>query len=146
MSALSIRLQLASIGILAVACAALARVVMDEIDNPPGGRAGGPPPQVAAPGPSSIVGGKVAAYALPPLQSFVGIIERPLFSPSRRPPATKPEDLGQIDTFALVGVVVDRVHRIQLEPRPHRRHVAACGRNRVLRSDCGIDPEHVRFR
>lgn len=46
-------------------------------------------------------------FSLPPLQSFSGILERPLFSQSRRPPPQGADDTtGPWSSFVLAGVII----------------------------------------
>jgi general secretion pathway protein N len=67
----------------------------------PGNAAAGPDRQAGAPGPNP------AGFAMPPLRSFAQVLERPLFSPTRRPAL---DALAASDTqssgLTLVGIVI----------------------------------------
>ncbi len=87
--------------LLLVALAAVPYLLWTRGDAPPpvagppervqGAAAGGPPPGAAAVAPAAAGGGVLEPYALPPLERFAAIVERPLFSPTRRmPPIEEP--------------------------------------------------------
>src|SRR5579883_792318 len=49
-----------------------------------------------------------AAFALPPIETYAEVTERPLFSPTRRPPPPEaiPENIGNAGNFVLLGIVI----------------------------------------
>src|SRR5437879_2617100 len=65
---------------------------------------------IAAPGrpaPADADKATPAIAALPPLATFSGVFERPLFSPSRRPPAAAkaPVASSGVERYRLLGLV-----------------------------------------
>ena len=57
-------------------------------------------------------------FLMPPLVTFEGILERPIFSPTRRPPSVVEAPLlldgGSEVTFKLKGIIIDADQRIAL--------------------------------
>ena len=71
-----------------------------------------------------------AIAALPPLATFAGVFERPLFSPSRRPPAeAKASALGPgiAERYRLIGLVAAGATRRALLAEGKRRFEIAEG-------------------
>jgi len=105
------RWQALGVGVFVVACLWLGRTVYGELNHGVGDVATRAPAPLPTSLPPTAAGGPHAGYALPPLQGFARITERPLFSPSRRPPANRPESLGQLSSFFLDGVVISPTDR-----------------------------------
>jgi general secretion pathway protein N len=91
---------------LLVACAALALVALHEIDAPADDDAA--PPAAAPTTPRQAPQPQSAGFALPPLESYAEVAQRPLFSPSRKPPPPDAarETLGNSSSFVLLGIVI----------------------------------------
>lgn len=63
------------------------------------------------------------AFVPPPIHVFSAIVERPLFSPTRRPPAapalaTQPAVRPRLDHLALIGVLISADGRVALLEQP----------------------------
>jgi hypothetical protein len=99
---------------LALAAAGLAGVVAVEMNQgaevpPPAVARGGAPAQAAAPDPSE-------PYLPRPIESYGGIAERPLFSPSRRPSPAGGGAAGRSghDSLMLGGVILTTSKRLAM--------------------------------
>jgi hypothetical protein len=99
---------------LALAAAGLAGVVAVEMNQgaevpPPAIARGGAPAQAAAPDPSE-------PYLPRPIESYGGIAERPLFSPSRRPSPAGGGAAGRSghDSLMLGGVILTTSKRLAM--------------------------------
>jgi hypothetical protein len=90
---------------LAIICAALLAVIYAEVDRDTGEGAA-----IAAPTAPARQGGSAAApsFTLPPISDFADVLERPLFSPTRRPAEARPAEPapGLPSSLILVGTVV----------------------------------------
>jgi len=96
--------------LLAAACAVLVGVVYIELDAPeiePPAKAAG----AAAQEPEKLLV-QDASFSMPPLRSFAGVLSRPLFSETRRPPL---QPVAAADTraaaFTLVGTILSAQER-----------------------------------
>jgi hypothetical protein len=59
-------------------------------------------------------GGAERVFALPPIDAFAEVTNRPLFSPTRRPPEHAEDALGSTDELVLTGIVVSAFDRTAL--------------------------------
>ncbi len=68
------------------------------------------PPPLVSPNPQP------ASFTLPPIETFAGVTERPLFSPTRQAPPlqTQEETLGPLTSFVLTGVIISESGRTAL--------------------------------
>lgn len=103
------RLRLA----LGAACVALAGVVFAELDRPAVG------PAMRADAPVPVAAPRVAEtprFAMPPPDRYEEVNARPLFSPTRRPPAPEAPGAGAAPeaSFTLVGIVISTEDRLAL--------------------------------
>ena len=105
-------LQMAAIGLLSITCVAMSGVIYAEITAP----------QLAAPAdnaapanaPRNREAGPAAApkFALPPLQSYSAVTDRPLFAQTRRPPPQGSSDApGAWSSFVLAGIIISPTSR-----------------------------------
>ncbi len=128
---------------LALAALVYAQVQMEAPGPAPAGAGGETPPMAALPAQPS--------YALAPLDDFSAILERPLFSPTRRPPAqgeaptATPESKLQV---TLVGVIISSEEQIAIvrlkdASRFERLSVGDSFQGWILDS---IEPSRVTFR
>ncbi len=128
---------------LALAALVYAQVQMEAPGPAPAGAGGETPPLAALPAPPS--------YAMAPVEDFSTILERPLFSPTRRPPAegvaaaAAPEPALQV---TLVGVIISSEEQIAIvrlkdAGRFARLSVGDSFQGWVLDS---IEPSRVTFR
>jgi hypothetical protein len=89
--------------LLGAVCAGLAGVLYNEFralgEAPFEGSSNGETPTVAPLPPDPV-------FTLPPAEDFAAIVERPVFSPSRRPLATAAPVADQGGDFVLVGIVI----------------------------------------
>jgi len=89
-------------------CAALAAIVYRELLAPMDEvRPMAPSPAPASPR-LSLPKPEDAAFALPPIESYAEVTERPLFSATRRPPPPDAvhENIGNAGSFVLLGIVI----------------------------------------
>lgn len=90
---------------LVALCIGLAAAIYSEVSAPPEAAPGSSPP--AAANARQAKADAPTPPAMPPLQRFSAVIERPLFSPSRRPPLQASDDSeGAWSSFALAGIVI----------------------------------------
>ncbi|HUN46505.1 MAG TPA: type II secretion system protein N [Stellaceae bacterium] len=99
-------LHLGGFALLLAVAAASAAVIYGELTAEP-------PVPVAASEPSGASAlpappAQEPVFAMPPLQSYAEVTERPLFSPSRRPATVTLQMAGPSSSLALVGVVISR--------------------------------------
>jgi hypothetical protein len=138
--------------LLALVCALLAGVVYLEIEAAPAPAVTPPEPPATAEPPAALP--SAVAYRAPEAAAFSGVLERPLFAPSRRPPPDAPppavEAAPEASPFELelVGVVISGEERVALVRQP--------GIQELLRVAVGrmvggwqvetIEPDRVLFR
>lgn len=99
----------------AVACLGLGLLVHDELMNPPAPPAArGPQSEAATVEPLP----PEPAVSLAPLEDFAAIVERPVFSRSRRPDAAPaqpaPEPVKRVPEFSLAGTIIAEHGRFAL--------------------------------
>jgi len=112
--------------LLAAGCLALAGVIYIELDAPdiePPAKAA----VAAAPEPDKRPA-ESPSFAMPPLRNFAGVLSRPLFSETRRPPRrpTGPADARDA-SFTLVGTILsmrDRHALVEHGQPPHIERVS----------------------
>jgi len=96
---------------LAAVCGGLAFVVYTELaaSDPPAAPSVGTTALPPAPAPAPV-------FTMPPPQSYAAVSERPLFSPSRRPPtaAATPAAASEISALSLTGIIISGDERIAL--------------------------------
>lgn len=99
-------LQTGSIALLSVTCLAMAGVIYAEIRAPL--TLASPNSAPTAPTRARDQADTAARkFALPPLQSFSAVTERPLFSQTRRPsPQGGDDSLGAWSSFTLTGIII----------------------------------------
>jgi hypothetical protein len=103
---------LRSLAAAALLCAGLAAALALELTS--AGNADAPAPGTAtAPVPPSVTLSKASnRFALPPLETFAEVTERPLFSSSRRPPAIDaPQSTERSFGATLAGIVISASSR-----------------------------------
>jgi type II secretory pathway component PulC len=138
---LSLALALCGVGLAAFAYAELRMEVDDE-------------PIAAVPdrADAAEAAAKPEPFTLPPLAELQEVVQRPLFSESRRPPAVVPASTPQVvrelDSLSLLGVVItpdDRHALIQSDPqgKPERVHQGQALAGWTVE---GILPDRVVFR
>jgi type II secretory pathway component PulC len=87
-------------------CAGLAGGLVLEVA---GSSSPSPPPAVTPPSRSAAPAEAATRFTLPPLDSFAEVIERPLFSSSRRPSATDtPQSTDRPFSATLAGIVISK--------------------------------------
>ena len=128
-------------------CAGLGWLVYQGLQAvpPPGpvATAGGTPPLDALP--------EETAFVMPPEQSFAAILERPLFSPTRRPP---PEGIasaaGPVPTLKIdvVGIVISEQEQFALILTENSKEVVRLSAGDEFQGWTleEIEPERVTFR
>jgi hypothetical protein len=95
--------------VLALLCVGLGLVAIGELDGwTPWSRSKSGPPS-----PETVADGAAAfspppPFSLPPLQSFAGVTERPLFSSSRRPAPASSGESDAWSSFALAGIIISQ--------------------------------------
>ncbi len=110
-------------------CAALAWTVYRQIQVGPEIRAGAPAPVEAAGGQAPPLPGLPAepSFVMAPAESFSIILERPLFSPTRRPPAegTVTIESGEPELeVTVVGIIISSEEQIAIiKPKGESRFV-----------------------
>lgn len=99
---------------LAVVCAALAAIVYQELWHLPSVAPSNPAGDSASPSFPALP--PDPAFAMPPEESFAAVLERPVFSPSRRPVPSSgaAAPLTTSAAFLLVGVVISDSERFVL--------------------------------
>jgi hypothetical protein len=103
--------------LLALACAGLAGIIATEVTETTVLPAPSDGVSATTPGAELEPPGAQRAYAPRPLDSYVGIGERPLFSPSRRPSppaAVGGSGKGGHDTLMLAGVILTTSKRLAM--------------------------------
>lgn len=124
---------------------ALAYIVDDEL-----GASAGELPTPGAIQPSAASGdilSKPPRFQMPPARAFTAIVERPLFTPSRRPPADH-QAATELGDLALVGVLISPGVRTAVVAHGHPRvltHVVE-GQNIAGWSVASIGPDHIMLR
>jgi hypothetical protein len=98
-------LQAASVVVLLLVCLGLGGVIAAEVTAPiVDAPEGSQPPNEQR---SKNAAARPTSYSLPPLQSFVSVTDRPLFSQSRRPsPQGTDDSLGPWSNFVLAGIII----------------------------------------
>lgn len=127
---------------LALAAFVYAQAQMEVPEPAPSG-SGEAPPLAMLPAPPN--------YAMAPVEYFSSILERPLFSPTRRPPAVgavAPETTEAKLEIALVGVIISSdeqfaLVRLKDAPRIVRLSVGYSVQGWILDS---IEPSRISFR
>ncbi|HKT20343.1 MAG TPA: hypothetical protein VJR47_19975 [Stellaceae bacterium] len=90
---------------LAALCIVLVAVIFGEMNAPLETAAGASRPAAASARQAKAEA--LAPSAMPPLQRFSAVTERPLFSPSRRPPLQAADDSeGAWSSFTLAGIII----------------------------------------
>ncbi|HEX6841509.1 MAG TPA: hypothetical protein VF113_08265 [Stellaceae bacterium] len=108
--------------LLAAGCVALAGIIYIELDapdiEPPATAA-----VAAAPEPDKRPA-ESSSFAMPPLRNFAGVLSRPLFSETRRPPRqpTSPADTRDA-SFTLVGTILSANERHALVEHGQPPHI-----------------------
>jgi len=105
-------LHLAGFALLLTISAACAAIVYGEITAEPTSPIAAIAPAAAPALP--VPAAEEPAFAVPPLQTYAEVTERPLFSPSRRPAAVTQQVAGPASSLALVGVVISGDGRVAL--------------------------------
>jgi hypothetical protein len=132
---------------LAATCTALSVVLFVELKTPvaPAGAA----PSAQAETPDTTGNNAAPRYALPPLQDFAAVTERPLFSEDRQPsPDGDGQSIGPLSSVQVAGIIISpdaRVAVVSLGNPPVFVHLRE-GQDVdgwVVRS---IEPNHVVFR
>lgn len=104
---------------LALLCGALGAAIYAELDRPGAEHAAAA--TLAAPHPKAIPA--VASHKMPPLGDYAEILERPVFTPTRRPAPASHAAATPLSSFTLVGIVAsgDSRHALIEYGQPTRR-------------------------
>jgi hypothetical protein len=137
--------------LLALVCALLAGVVYLETQAAPGPAVAPPESPVTAEPPVALP--PAVAYRPPETAAFSGVIERPLFAPSRRPPPGAPApalEASDASPFELelVGVVISGEERVALVRQPGIQELLRVAVGRMVGGweVESIEPDRVLFR
>ena len=105
-------LQAWTVVVLLLVCLGLAGVIAVEVSTPSlAVPEVGSQPAIPIRSKSAAIDGP-APYALPPLQSFASITDRPLFSQTRRPsPQGTDDSLGPWSSLVLAGIIISPTSR-----------------------------------
>jgi general secretion pathway protein N len=89
-----------------------------------------------------------ASFALPPLQRFAIVTERPLFSPDRKPPQHTDDTAGAWSSFVLAGIIITPQSREALVLHGKPQTVAHIQEGQALEgwTITSIYPDRVVFR
>jgi general secretion pathway protein N len=89
-----------------------------------------------------------AAFALPPMQRFAVVTERPLFSPDRRPPQHADDTAGAWSSFVLAGIIITSASREALVVHGKPQSIAHIQEGQALEgwTITSIYPDRVVFR
>jgi len=92
--------------LLGLACAALAGIIYEELDQPalePAANAALAPPVIR----QSATPVAAPSFTMPPLRSYAEVTARPLFAETRRPPPAAPRGPpAQLSSFTLIGIIM----------------------------------------
>jgi general secretion pathway protein N len=89
-----------------------------------------------------------AAFALPPVQRFAIVTERPLFSPDRKPLQHADNTAGAWSSFALAGIIITSASREALVLHGKPQSIAHIQEGQALEgwTVTSIYPDRVVFR
>jgi general secretion pathway protein N len=108
--------QLSAFGLLTAASVGLAILIYDELQSDAA--------PVVAGAPASTESGPAAApesFAMPPLQSYRAVLDRPLFSQNRHPapPQVASQPLTNPSELVLAGIIITETEKVALIANNH---------------------------
>jgi type II secretory pathway component PulC len=98
-----------------IGCGVLGWVILQELNAGPQPRS--EQPQTQARAPATTPAPYIPQYEMPPAQRFTEIIERPIFSPSRRPAPDAPVSIETVASqleLTLIGVIISDDQQIAI--------------------------------
>lgn len=130
--------------VLAALCLGLGALVASELGNAPV-KTRDQTPTAATEKPTSSA---APSFALPPLQRFGIVTDRPLFSPDRKPPQHTDDTAGAWSSFVLAGIIITPQSRKALVLHGKPQTVAHLQEGQTLEgwTIASIDPDRVVFR
>jgi general secretion pathway protein N len=131
--------------LLGVLCLGLGALAASELGATPTTVQDQAPP--AADGKTSATSAPVA-FALPPVQRFAVVTERPLFSPDRKPPQHADDTAGAWSSFVLAGIIITSASREALVLHGKPQTIAHIQEGQALEgwTVTSIDPDRVVIR
>ena len=131
--------------LLGVLCLGFGAIAATELGDAPATARDQPPPAAAGKSPAK---NTAATFALPPLERFGVVTERPLFSPDRKPTQHADNTAGAWSSFVLAGIIITSQSREALVLHGKPQAVAHIQEGQALEgwTVTAIDPDRVVFR
>jgi general secretion pathway protein N len=131
--------------LLGALCLGLGALAVSELRAAPVAAQDEGPPAAASKTPATST---PAEFALPPVQRFAVVTERPLFSPDRKPPQHADDTAGAWSSFVLAGVIITSASREALVLHGKPQTIAHIQEGQALEgwTVTSIYPDRVVFR